>query len=108
METIFVGGLEEAVEGLERERVVGLVASRHDGEQRQIMTILMNNQMIVTVSKEITVPVGIVAPLGGRRGVVPIMAAAVYSLRATRAGGFSPRGCSGPQDRAVTAKQKMV
>lgn len=66
VEAVFLCGFEESVEGLEGKSEVALVAPGHDGEEREIVAVLMDHQVVVTVTKEIGVPVGIVAPFGGR------------------------------------------
>lgn len=66
-EAVFAGCFEEAVEGFERKGVIALVASGHDGEKRQVVSILMDDQVVIAIAEYITALVGIVTPFGGGR-----------------------------------------
>jgi len=89
LKPVFTGSFQEPVEGLEGESVVALVATRHDGEEGKVVSVLMHHQMVVAVAEKIAIPVGIIAPFGGGRSVMPIMLTAIDSLRAAGACGFS-------------------
>ncbi len=89
VEAVFPGSLEESVKGFEGEGVVALIAAWHNGEQGQIVSVLVNNEMVVTVAKKKAVAVGIIAPLGSGRGIIAIVLAAIDPLRAAGTGGFS-------------------
>jgi hypothetical protein len=75
--------------------VIAPVASGHEGEQGEVMPVLMDDQDVVTISKLVCVVVMVIAPLGGCAGVLPGVITGVNSLRAAGAGGFSlARGCA--------------
>ena len=63
---IFPRSFEKAVKVFDREGVIALISARHDSHEREIVAILMGDQMIVAVTEQKTVPVGIIAPGGGR------------------------------------------
>ena len=69
IESVFPGSLEKTVEGLKGEGEIALVAAWHEREERQVVAILVEHQVIVAITKDIAFAVGIVAPFGGGVGV---------------------------------------
>src|SRR5262249_17814819 len=60
----------------------------------------------VAVAKEVRVPIGVIAPGGGRITVVPLMIAAEDALGATVAGGPAVGTGSGGEARAITTEDE--
>lgn len=108
VDSVLTGSLEEAIEGLERERVVGLISPWHDGDKGQVMATLAYHQMVVAVPEDIAVPVMIVAPLGRGSSVGSLMLAAIDPLFSTRAGGLPIGGCSCLHDGAIPRCGKVL
>ncbi len=55
---------QEPVESRERERAVALAASRHDGGQRKVVTVLRDDNMVVPVAEDMTAVSRVVTPHG--------------------------------------------
>ena len=106
LDAVLAKDLEHLIEGFERKSEVGLVASGHDGDKRQVVATDGDDQVIVAVSEYIRIPVGVIAP-GGGGGCVEAVVAAGRTVGAG-AGGFSSRGGSGSQDRAVSSQDEVL
>jgi hypothetical protein len=89
LEAIFPGSLEKSVKVFDRKCVVALITTRHMGMQREIMAILMYNDMVVAVTKQKAFPIGIIAPGSRRAGVEAVMLTLVYPFGSTLTSGFA-------------------
>ena len=89
IEPVFPGGLEKTVEGFQREGEIAFVAARQEGQQGQVVAVLVEHQVIIAIAKEVGVAVVIVAPFGGGRGIASLMVALVNALGEAVAGGFA-------------------
>jgi len=63
--TVLPCGFQQPVESRERERVVTLIASRHDGGQRKVVTVLRDDNMVVPVAEDMTAVSRVVTPHSG-------------------------------------------
>jgi len=66
LQIVFPCSFEKAVKVSDREGVIALISARHDSHEREVVAILMGNQMVAAIAKQKAVPAGIVAPGGGR------------------------------------------
>ena len=65
LDVVFADDFEELIESLKGECIVGFIASGHDGHEREVVASGGCNQMVVSVSEDVAVPVGVIAPSGG-------------------------------------------
>ncbi len=64
---------QKAVQSFQRESVIAFIAPGHDRDENEVVTVLSDDDMIVAVSKDKTVPVMIIAPFGSGTCQIPVM-----------------------------------
>ncbi|MCP4489843.1 MAG: hypothetical protein GY820_21370 [Gammaproteobacteria bacterium] len=106
VQAVFLRSFQETVGGCEGKRVVAFVSARHENVKREVMIILIYDQVIITVSEDKTVMGVIVTPFCCRTGVNPLMAAVPDSLLVTVAGRLSVRTGGSCEYRSVTGHDK--
>lgn len=72
------------------------------------MPVLGDYQMIIAIAEDISIPMVVIAPLGGRTGVIPVMIALVDALGTTCTGRTSTAGGGGFQNGTVAGYDEVL
>ena len=105
---VFTHRLQEPVERPQRQCIVTLIAATHMGQQGEIMPALGHHQMIIAVAEDINIPMVVIAPLGGRAGVIPVMLALIDALGTTCTGRTAIAGGGGFQNGTIAGYDEVL
>ncbi len=71
--SVLISGFHKTVESFERKGIIAFAPARHDSQQRKVVPVLSDDQMVITVAEDKTVMVMIITLLRRRTGKKAVM-----------------------------------